>query len=207
MTRILDKTAKGREEIATRQYRLAPRLRTLLVLIDGKHGESELLRQVAGLGLNEQSIAELLENGFIAAHEAADIVAGAAAAPATPVKKSAAAAPHPGAASLATADAGTETAVLEPPPSNGFLPPGENQFQALYNFFTSTIKSTIGLRGYGLQLKVERAGSIDEFRALRQPYVEAVLKAKGPEMARSLRDRLDQLLYLGQPPADLHPLI
>ncbi len=71
MTRILDKTDKGREEITTRQYRLAHRLRTLLVLIDGKHTEDEILKQVIGLGLNEQSIAELLDNGFITAHAAA----------------------------------------------------------------------------------------------------------------------------------------
>jgi NaMN:DMB phosphoribosyltransferase len=78
------------------------------------------------------------------------------------------------------------------------LPPGENQFEAIYHFYTETIKSTIGLRGYGLQLKVEKAASIDDFRALRQAYLEAVLKAKGNEMARSLRSRLDQLLYLGE---------
>src|SRR5205807_9040454 len=32
-----------------------------------------------------------------------------------------------------------------------------------------------------LQLKVERAASIDDFRELRQAYVEAVLKSKGEE--------------------------
>lgn len=205
MTRIFDKTDKGREEIATRKYHLASRLRTLLVLVDGKHGEGELLKQVAGLGLNEQSLAELLDNGFIAVHEAAAIAAPVA--PATPRATATVA------AEALPVAAATETALLEPPPAasesaapHAFLPPGENQYQALYNFYTSTIKSTIGLRGYGLQLKVERAGSVDDFRELRQAYLEAVLKAKGVEMARSLRDRLDQLLYLGQPPANLDPL-
>ncbi len=56
------------------------------------------------------------------------------------------------------------------------------------------------MRGYGLQLKVERAGCIEDFRKLRYPYLEAVLKAKGKEMARSLRDRLNQLLYRGEAP-------
>ncbi|AMP00909.1 hypothetical protein CAter10_3394 [Collimonas arenae] len=56
----------------------------------------------------------------------------------------------------------------------------------------------IGLRGYGLQLKVERASSVQDFRELRQAYLEAVLKSKGEEIARSLRGRLDQLLYLGE---------
>jgi hypothetical protein len=38
-------------------------------------------------------------------------------------------------------------------------------------------------------MKVERAGTLDDFKKLRQPYLEAVLKSKGREMARSLRDR------------------
>ena len=86
------------------------------------------------------------------------------------------------------------------PASDGILPDGETQYQSIYNFYSETIKNTVGLRGYALQLKVERAGSIEDFRALRTPYLEAVFKAKGAEMARSLRDRLDQLLYLGETP-------
>jgi hypothetical protein len=57
----------------------------------------------------------------------------------------------------------------------------------------------MGLRGYALQIKVEKAVSIEDFRHLRRPYLEAVLKAKGSEMTRSLRARLDELLYYGEP--------
>lgn len=105
-------------------------------------------------------------------------------------------------ASVAVAPATAEAVPAQPatPASAGILAEGETQYQAIYHFYSETIKSTIGLRGYGLQLKVERAGSIDDFRALRTPYLEAVFKAKGAEMARSLRDRLDQLLYLGETP-------
>lgn len=183
-TAVFDKTDKGREEIATRSYHLAPRLRTLLVLIDGKHSVDDLLAKVAGIGLNEQSLAELLEGGFI--REAG---AAAAAAPPAPAAPPAAvpdtpSAPEPAAESAAEA----------------VLPEGENQFEAIYHFYNETIKNTLGLRGYGLQLKVEKASSIEDFRQLRLPYLEAVQKAKGSEMARSLRDRLDQLLYLGETP-------
>lgn len=164
---IFDKTDKGREEIATRKHHLATRLRTLLLLVDGKHSAENLLKKVSGLGLNEQAIAELLESELIHAVETAPV-----AAPAAPEPVETAAAPEPA----------------------GILPKGESQFQALYNFYTETIRSTIGLRGYALQLKVERCASIDDFRELRQDYLEAVLKAKGNEMARSLRDRLDKLL-------------
>lgn len=170
--RIFDKTDKGRDEIATRKHQLPTRLRTLLVMVDGKQSDMDLLKKVGGLGLNEASLSELLDNGFI--RVAAEM-------------QPAAVAPIP--VQAATAEAG-------PPASE--LPDGSNRFQAIYQFYTETIKSTIGLRGYALQLKVEKAGSIEEFRALRDPYLEAVLKSKGNEVARSLRTRLDQLLYMGE---------
>ena len=69
---------------------------------------------------------------------------------------------------------------------------------ALNEFYTQTIKSTLGLRGMMLQLKVERCAGIDDFRQLRDVYLEAVLKAKGREMALSLSGRLDQLLGIEQ---------
>lgn len=179
---ILDKTDKGREEIATRKYQLAPRLRTLLLLVDGKQRTEALLAKVVGLGLSEENITALIENGFI------QISAGPPAAEPVP------------AISTPVVEAVPPESANKASVPQGILADGETQFSALYHFYTETIKSTIGLRGYGLQLKVERANSIDDFRELRRPYLEAVLKAKGKEMARSLRDRLDQLLYLGEPP-------
>jgi hypothetical protein len=170
---IFDKTDKGREEIATRKHQLASRLRTLLLLIDGKHSTEDLLQKVTGIGLTADSLTELLNDGFI--HAVAEAPAPAGPAVKQEKEKSA----------LASSTART-------------LPDGQTQFEAIYHFYTETIKSTIGLRGYALQLKVEKAGSIEEFRELRRPYLEAVLKAKGNEMAKSLRGRLDELLYYGE---------
>lgn len=168
-TAVYDKTAKGREEIATRVYRLAPRLRTLLVMVDGKHPMGDLLANVAGLGLNETSVTDLLEEGFIVP---------ASAVPPAPQPQ---ARPSPPAAPAAAA------------PSNL-----AEQYQSLYVFYNQTIKSTMGLRGFPLQLKVEKAANVDDMRALRLPFLEAALKAKGSDAARLLRERLDQLL--GGPP-------
>jgi len=64
-TRIYEKTDKGREEIATRKYQLAPRLRSLLVMVDGEQASDKLLQKVAALGLTEQNLNELLEQDFI----------------------------------------------------------------------------------------------------------------------------------------------
>ncbi|SFI17555.1 hypothetical protein SAMN04515618_112107 [Collimonas sp. OK307] len=190
---IFDKTERGRTEIATRGQTVAPRLRTLLLLVDGKTGNDELLRKVAGLGLNQEHLDELLQAGLIQA--SADTGSGSGSA-------NTATASSPVANNVATAEAPASKNI--PPPAvslmsaEQILPPGQTQFEAIYHFYNDTIKSMIGLRGYGLQLKVERAGSVQDFRELRQVYLEAVLKAKGEEIARSLRGRLDQLLYLGE---------
>ena len=170
---VFDKTSKGQEEIATRKHGLPSRLRSLLVLIDGKTSVEGLVKKVAGLGLSEESIAELLEHEFIAPHDGVMPVQAAAAPDVLPPS--------------APAD----------PPKATVLPEGQSQFEALYHFYTTTIKSTLGLRGFTMQMKVERCASIDDFRALREAYVEAVQKSKGDEMARSLAARLEQLLSLG----------
>lgn len=173
---IYDKADRGREEIATRKYQLAPRLRSLLVMIDGKQTKDDLLKKVLGLGLNEQSLQDLLDQEFIVLRQ--DVQA-------TPNIQAIAAI----AVNAPAVEIGRELFQPSTPED------AAARFQSLYNFYNETIKSTLGLRGYALQLKVERAGNLDDFQQLRHPYIEAVLKAKGQEMARSLRDRLDQLLY------------
>ena len=169
-TSIYDKTAKGREEIATRKYQLAPRLRTLLVLVDGHKPEEELLRNVAGLGLTASALQDLLAQELIVLTTSYAVLPETAPAP--------------------VAQAEVETTSL---PTVSQV----QQFQSVYDFYNKTIKSTIGLRGFTLQLKVEKAGTIDELRDLRDPYLEAVQKAKGRDVAMQLAQQLDQLLLGG----------
>jgi hypothetical protein len=161
---IYDKTAKGREEIATRKFQLASRLRALLVLVDGHRSEQELLRSVAGLGLTEAALQELLEQGYI-------LLAASY-------------------ASLQEPEPEAEPEAAPPPVAADPV----QQFRSIYNFYNKTIKSTMGLRGFTLQLKVEKAGSVDELRDLRAPYLEGVTKAKGRDTAALLAQQLDQLL-------------
>lgn len=203
-TCIYDKTDKGREEIATRKYQVPAKLRTLLVMIDGRHSLASLLKNFAVLGLSNEHVDTLEQQGFIA------LIAGAP--EEDKDEKTSPAARLPASARarmLARTAARHERLAGEAPASQ---PPAEEpapvaeapadaakRFQALYQFFNHTIKSTIGMRGLSLQLKVEKAASVDDFRALRLAYLQAVLKAKGPDAARELRDHLDELL--GGPPA------
>lgn len=202
MTKVFDKTEKGREEIATRKYHLSPRARSLLVMIDGKQTADDLLKKVAGLGLTEQCMADLLKDGYIREASPASTVAAVS----TVSAASSTAAPAPSAplhniAASPDTRTGNRAIALapSPTPSDAVLSDGQTQYEAIYRFYNETIKSTIGLRGYALKLKVERAATIEDFRQLKKPYLEAVVKAQGQEMARSLRDRLDKLLYLGEP--------
>ncbi|MBL8451520.1 MAG: hypothetical protein JNK97_02130 [Zoogloea sp.] len=61
---IPGKTAAGVEEIATRARRLPPRLRTLLILVDGRRGGRELAGLVEDISVGE-ALAELAGQGLI----------------------------------------------------------------------------------------------------------------------------------------------
>jgi hypothetical protein len=63
--RVYQKSAKGAEAIATRQHGLTPKLRSMLIMIDGKRGLEELSKLSQMPGDAEQLLAQLLEQGFI----------------------------------------------------------------------------------------------------------------------------------------------
>lgn len=179
-TQLFDKTDKGREEISTRCHHLPPRMRTLLLLVDGKSTVDQVLHKVAGLGLDEAALIDLLDQQFIQE-------AGSSNADEQAVFDAIGVTDHDtadhGAGSSTEAEAATKTAI---------------QLQKLHQFFTATIKSTLGVRGFPLQAKADRASSVDEFTALRDAYLAAILKAAGPEMEHILAARLEQLLQ-GKP--------
>jgi hypothetical protein len=56
------------------------------------------------------------------------------------------------------------------------------------------IGNHLGLRGYMLQVKVEKAATLVELAALRDMLGAALQKAKGEITARAIIDQLDQLL-------------
>ena len=237
MALVYDKTDKGREEIATRKYHIPARLRSLLVMIDGRLTLDALLKNVAGLGVTRDNIDELLHDDYITLIGGEDLAAPPAAAPARlppglRTRGAVAAAGARAAAASAAAAGSAESAALglpgdmaapEPAPYLAGAAAAEaepaptpvqlaataqasaqaeaERFRHLYDFYNQTIKSTIGLRGIMLQLKVEKCATVDDFRELRLAYLEAVLKAKGSEMAHSMRGRLDHLLG-GKPEHD-----
>lgn len=61
---VYHKSAKGAEAIASRQHGLGPKLRSLLIMTDGKRAFDELMR-LSPLGDTEQLLGQLLDQGFI----------------------------------------------------------------------------------------------------------------------------------------------
>ncbi|MBI5720057.1 MAG: hypothetical protein HZC37_20475 [Burkholderiales bacterium] len=60
---IYRKTAKGLAEIETRVYKLSPRLRSVLIMIDGKRSDAELLQMLPQAA---EVLAALVQDDFIA---------------------------------------------------------------------------------------------------------------------------------------------
>ena len=66
---VFRKTVKGDEEVATRACHLSARLRSVLIMVDGKSIGAELLKRASVLGDGEALVGALLDGGFIEAAE------------------------------------------------------------------------------------------------------------------------------------------
>jgi hypothetical protein len=62
---VLQKTGKGAEEIATRKYKLEQKLRTILIVVNGKATGAELAQKFEAIGDVRPMIEQLLAGGFI----------------------------------------------------------------------------------------------------------------------------------------------
>ena len=70
---VLKKSGKGVEEIETRKHRLEQKLRTLLIVVNGKATGADLVKQFEQLGDIRPMLERLLADGFVeAAAPAAD---------------------------------------------------------------------------------------------------------------------------------------
>lgn len=64
-TTVYVKTPLGQDEIATRAHHLPARLRTVLIMVDGRRTMAELIAQNPAPHEAEAHLAALLEGGFI----------------------------------------------------------------------------------------------------------------------------------------------
>ncbi|MGC3965437.1 MAG: hypothetical protein QM803_19535 [Rhodocyclaceae bacterium] len=166
---ILVKTEAGQQEIQDRKLRLTPRQRTLLVTVDGKHTGARLLETLAPAGVTEDMLMSLIEQGLVVPNSGVDGRSAPAAATA-----------------VAASDALSRMAIAEPV--------GDSQrLQALYGVFDVTIRA-FGMRGFMLQLQLEKASSIDDYRSLAGNVLSALDKSKGEGAVSDFMSQVKPLL-------------
>ncbi|CAJ0809353.1 hypothetical protein LMG19083_04912 [Ralstonia psammae] len=171
-TSIYQKTEKGHDEIRTRAHHLDQRHRAVLLMINGEKTCDDILLQLQPLGMTQAVFDELEHGGYICPH-----VPGA-----TTVKGAPAATP---------ASAPTATA---PAPSAASKEPAAEGYQRLYRFYTETISRYLGLRGYLLEMKVEKASNVAELVALRDTLKAALSKTRGEPDTSNVIAQLDLLI-------------
>lgn len=153
MATIFRKTDKGHAEIATRAHKLPPRLRSALILVDGRRSDEELSRLV--LAEPQATLQALLDQGFV---EVISVTVERAAVPAT-APPQAAPAPVP-----AAADAPRDFA--------------QQRREAV-----RALTDAVGPMGEALALKMERAASPAELRPLLALAVQVIGNARGAGQA------------------------
>jgi hypothetical protein len=98
---------------------------------------------------------------------------------------------------IETATAGPEAPAPTAPHPDALPAPAttsDGAYQRLYQFYTEAIGQYLGLRGYLLQVKVEKAATIAELVSLRGALLSAVLKAKGEGTAGAVAEEMDELM-------------
>jgi len=159
---IWGKTEAGRLEMQSRTLVKERARRNLLLLIDGVKTDAMLLGGLAGITAAD----------FEALHELG-LIEPVAEAPARPHRANPAAAP---AAPVAPAE-----------PAAPAVPLDYAQFTAA---LTQMISAELGLRGFVLTLAVEKAGTIEELRAVADRTIAQIAERKGEARAAVARRTL-----------------
>lgn len=159
MTTIFRKTEKGQAEIETRAHRLAPRLRSALILVDGKRSSDELRKLIAQQA--DEALAALNEQGFIEI--------GSVAAP-SPPPSAAPAAPNtrPGA-----------------PAASG----ARGEFDVLKRQLVRDFTELTGPLGEAMAMRLEKAHDRQGLRALLAAAGEYVMGVRGASSANEFVQR------------------
>ena len=166
------KTALAAEALRQRSGGvLAQRQRTALILFDGKRSVDDVLRQTAGLGVQREDITHLLDNGLL--HDDG-----------TKPAKSASAPPDQPSSEKPSQNASSASRT----PSALTVDEQQRRYRIAYPLATQ-LTATLGLRGFKLNLAVEKA---DGYAGLREllPKIEA---AAGADRTAELRSALDGL--------------
>ena len=163
-TDIVSKTPEGVQELKSRAHKLAPRLRSMLVMIDGGLNVGQLEEAASRLGAPADFIDTLLAEGLVA------------------LKPSAASSASASSAAASVAPAPTlESVEIE-------------RFSSTRKFMNDAAVEALGLRAFLFTLKLEKCFNRNDLLALMDEFHKAIVKGSGEETARVLTARARELL-------------
>lgn len=177
------KTPAGMREVVSREQGLPPRLRTMLIMVDGSTPAARLRQAAERLGAPADFLDNLESLGLIARVQGHG-------APATP----------PAMASVGT------TAVAPPPAALAGSTPGAaapatpsagdeaRRFAEAKKFMNDTAVDAMGLRGVFFTLKIEKCSTRADLEALMPEYSKAVSRARDPQVAELTLARMREQL-------------
>ncbi len=180
------KTEAGKREIQDRALRLPAALRSILLMVDGQRDQAQLRELMAGLRAPDDAIEQLVVKGLIQRGDGAPAAAPVVVAPVEAPAKVAAQAPVQDKAPVAMpvqATVQAPAADLPALPGAISMPADFGNYRRLYNFITDAVGLHLGLKGYFMQLKVERCADVDALLALLPDVATALSKAKSETFA------------------------
>ena len=203
MAIIFRKTAKGLAEIETRAHRLVPRMRSALILVDGKRSDAEIggmiLQQVTETlhALAGQGFIEVLAvngSGSGDAGGGGGAVASAPLPPSATATSWAASVPRPAAAAVATPFTPSPSPSPSPTPTPTPAPaPAGPDFQIRRRAAVRAVTDLLGPAAESVAMRIERARNPDELRAALPAAVQTVGNTRGRQAAETFAARFADL--------------
>ncbi len=188
---IYSKTDAGREEMRTRALQLSGALRNVLLLVDGNRTVAQLKELMAGGKASPDALEQLNSMGLIElAENAPASLAEPTPAPSAPESV------LPAPPSLQLVPPQRDMPLLEPlAPIDAQAPvPNPNattdRFNRLYTLMNELVSDYLGLRGYFMQLRIEKCANADELLGLQGELGTALAKVHGKEVATELMARI-----------------
>lgn len=175
----IQKSATGREALATRDPQLTAPLRTLLLMVYGDKTAAEYSELAARLPAGRDGLQQLIERGLV------EVV---------PSPVDAMEPPQTVSPTSITASEPSNAPMRDVAPPPAAIPPDEpTRFRLLHAELVRAVAS-LGLRGVMLQPQVERATSIADLSDIRDQVEAAVAKFQGKSARRDFADRVNSLL-------------
>lgn len=169
----LTKTDAGRRAIKERSPLLLPRQLTALILFNGVKSTHDVLHLIAGLGVTQADVDQMIAHGFLV--DSALVALVPAVAP--PIVAKLAATPMAGAPPIQP----------EPALAASGLTTNQQRFATAWPLATQ-LTASLGLRGFRLNLSVESAAGYDDLLALFPKIQAAVGAGKSVGLERALKD-------------------